>query len=73
MAGSGRDLEGAIRERAYFIWEREGRPHGRAHHHWLTAIEEADRHEFVGEEEKVLANRPDANMPALLTKDVLGG
>lgn len=27
----------------------------------------------VEEEEKVLAGRPDANMPALLTKDVLGG
>jgi hypothetical protein len=25
------------------------------------------------DEEKVLAGKPDANMPALLTKDVLGG
>jgi len=29
--------------------------------------------EPMGEEEKVLAGKPDANMPALLTKDVLGG
>jgi hypothetical protein len=29
--------------------------------------------EPMDEEEKVLANRPDANMPALLTKDVPGG
>jgi hypothetical protein len=28
---------------------------------------------IVEEEEKVLAGRLDANMPALLTKDVLGG
>jgi hypothetical protein len=29
--------------------------------------------EPMSEEEKVLAGKPDANMPALLTKDVLGG
>ncbi len=29
--------------------------------------------EVLEEEEKVLAGRPDANIPALLTKDVLGG
>lgn len=29
--------------------------------------------EPMGEEEKVLAGKLDANMPALLTKDVLGG
>ena len=29
--------------------------------------------EEMDEEEKVLAGRPDANMPALLTKDVQGG
>ena len=34
----------------------------------------ADRpDEPLEEEEKVLAGKPDANMPALLTKDVLGG
>ena len=27
----------AIRERAYFIWEREGRPPGRATTNWLEA------------------------------------
>ena len=27
----------AIRERAYFIWEHEGRPDGRAQDHWLWA------------------------------------
>ena len=29
--------------------------------------------EPMGEEEKILAGKPDANIPALLTKDVLGG
>jgi hypothetical protein len=31
------------------------------------------RDESIGEEEKVLAGRSDANMPELLTKDVPGG
>ena len=29
--------EEAIRERAYDIWEREGRPHGRDFEHWVRA------------------------------------
>jgi hypothetical protein len=57
----------AIREAAYFLWESEGRPEGRALDHWLLACAKS------GEEEKVLAGRTDANIPALLTKDVPGG
>jgi hypothetical protein len=29
-----------IAKRAYEIWEREGRPHGRDREHWLKAVEE---------------------------------
>jgi hypothetical protein len=29
-----------IRQRAYEIWEREGRPHGRDAEHWRMAVEE---------------------------------
>jgi hypothetical protein len=74
-----RNREQAIRERAYFIWEREGCPHGRADDHWRQAIvewfgEECRRDaELMDDEEKVLAGRRDANIPALLTKDVHGG
>jgi hypothetical protein len=32
--------EAAIRQRAYLIWEEEGRPHGREWDHWLKASEE---------------------------------
>ena len=74
-----RNREQAIRERAYLIWEREGRPHGRADDHWRYAtvewvgeVRERDD-EFMDDEEKVLAGRYDANIPALLTKDVRGG
>ena len=69
------DSEQTIRETAYFIWKREGCPNGRAFDHWMLArVEEQERHdELMHDEEKVLAGRLDANMPALLTKDVQGG
>lgn len=72
MAGRGDDE--AIREAAYYIWEREGRPEGRALNHWARAAIEihGGEPEPFDEEEKVLANLP-ANLPALLTKDVRGG
>jgi Protein of unknown function (DUF2934) len=54
---------------AYFLWESEGRPEGRALDHWKRAAAE---NRFV-DEEKVLAGRPDANIPAMLTEDVPGG
>jgi hypothetical protein len=78
MPESDEDSQDAIRERAYFIWEREGRPEGRARQHWLSAILEVsdgepDRVDEFVDEEKVLAGRPDANIPAMLTKDVHGG
>lgn len=71
--------ERIVRDRAYHIWEREGRPDGRAHDHWHRAISEVFRAEpRPGEdpmldEEKILAGRLDVNMPALLTRDVPGG
>ena len=78
MSEADRDLENAVRERAYFMWEREGRPEGRARDHWKSASTEEARarlrdDDFLEDEEKVLAGRIDANMPALLTKDVHGG
>jgi len=77
MIEHGYDEHHAVRERAYFIWEHEGRPEGRAYDHWLLALTDEfagqDDDGFLEDEEKVLAGRPDANMPALLTKDVRGG
>ena len=37
MPESDPNSEDAIRERAYFIWLREGCPEGRAQDHWLSA------------------------------------
>jgi hypothetical protein len=78
MPDSNLNAEQAIRETAYFFWEHEGRPDGRAWDHWLRAVERmGDRRdaelEPMEDEEKVLAGRQDVNMPALLTRDVQGG
>ncbi len=79
MPDTNRKKEQIVRDRAYFIWEREGRPDGRAHDHWYRAIKEASDSEkrsddeAMFDEEKVLAGRLDVNMTALLTKDVPGG
>jgi Protein of unknown function (DUF2934) len=79
MPARDRDEDQAVRETAYMLWEREGRPEGRAREHWARAMAVGpgrahDRNdEPLDDEEKVLAGRIDANMPALLTKDVPGG
>lgn len=48
------DTERRIRERAYDIWLREGRPHGRHAEHWETAKAEID----AEEREKAAAAEP---------------
>jgi len=39
--------EAAIRQRAYAIWETEGRPHGREWDHWAKASQEILSHASV--------------------------
>lgn len=39
---------GRIRERAYALWEREGRPWGRAEQHWHQAVAEIAAHDAYG-------------------------
>jgi hypothetical protein len=79
MSEPDRYEEKGVREAAYFIWEQEGRPDGRAKAHWVRAVSETsgdlpDRaHASMDDEEKILAGRLDANIPALLTRDVPGG
>ncbi|GGC05105.1 hypothetical protein GCM10011494_24630 [Novosphingobium endophyticum] len=34
------DQDGRIRERAHELWEKEGRPQGQEHKHWLQAERE---------------------------------
>ncbi len=33
--------EDAIRQRAYYLWEADGRPDGKGDHYWAVALEEA--------------------------------
>ena len=74
MSGSDQAREHAIRERAYFIWEREGRPEGRAHDHWLAAsVEEREcQDELMDDEEKVLAGRPGRQFPRIADQGCAG-
>lgn len=44
--------ERAIGDRAYLIWEREGRPNGRDRDHWLQAA-----WELAGEEARAAARK----------------
>jgi hypothetical protein len=37
VSAAWQELEHHLRERAYFLWEREGRPEGRAHEYWERA------------------------------------
>ena len=48
------DQERRIRLRAYEIWEREGRPDGRADEHWLLARWELEQAPDAEAEEKRL-------------------
>jgi hypothetical protein len=43
MSDQGIDREQAVREAAYSIWEREGRPDGHAEDHWRQALAEMAR------------------------------
>ena len=33
-------LENVLRERAYYIWQQDGHPHGRAEEHWHHAFDQ---------------------------------
>jgi len=39
------DRDARIRQRAYEIWEAEGRPHGKEHEHWRRAEQEVAHRE----------------------------
>jgi len=40
-----KDKPGKVEQRAYEIWDREGRPHGKALEHWHQAVAEIAREE----------------------------
>lgn len=52
------------RERAYDIWEREGRPDGRHDAHWFQAQEELGAAEAGSGPLRVRGPGPDSGLPA---------
>ena len=68
--------EQSVREAAYFLWEREGRPEGCALEHWTAAeriVAGREPGDLAADEEAVVKGDPAADFPAVLTKDVPGG
>lgn len=70
--------EQTIREAAYLIWENEGRPDGCAVDHWMRAVQQVEarlgtQDPLEGDTEAVIEGNPEADYPAVLTKDVPGG
>jgi len=59
--------EDAIRQRAYFMWEADGRPEGRGDHYWHLAHQEATRllvEETASRTAKATRGRNPSEMPA---------
>jgi hypothetical protein len=69
------DLEKRVQERAYEIWESEGRPEGRHHEHWQQARaefseaqSEATAQKGRGRKEKAPGSSLTAKKPKTATK-----
>jgi hypothetical protein len=57
------DREQTIRQRAYTIWEEEGRPQGEDMRHWLRAWQELSASDSAANDASAL-NSPDAGAAA---------
>ena len=66
------EIRRAIALRAYFIWEREGRPHGRDSEHWALAeaeiLSESPVPEAVAPVQKAAKKAPTGKKPAAAKK-----
>lgn len=51
-----RDFEAAVRDTAYFLWENDGRPHGREKEYWFAALDKCLRQR---EADAMLARGPE--------------
>jgi hypothetical protein len=58
------DRDQLIRERAYHIWEREDRPHGRDAAHWQQAVSEIEAEErALAAQKPAVAPTPEEDAP----------
>jgi hypothetical protein len=60
------DLTPAVRERAYYLWEKAGGPCGREHEFWARASREI-------EGERVLMHKTSDGRPLPMTADTSAG
>jgi hypothetical protein len=70
------DIEQSVHEAAYFLWERDGRPEGLALEHWTAVqriVANREQGDLTADEQAVVEGDPEADYPAVLTKDVPGG
>jgi hypothetical protein len=70
------DIEQSVHEAAYFLWERDGRPEGLALEHWTAVqriVANREQGDLTAVEQAVVEGDPEADYPAVLTKDVPGG
>ena len=58
------DKEGRIRERAYEIWVREGRPHGRDAEHWQKAEAEIAAESGAVADRAAAGSKPQSEAPS---------
>jgi hypothetical protein len=60
------DRQERIRRRAYFIWQREGRPEGADLRHWVQATAEIDRED--GQRDQPAATLGEAEMATVSSR-----
>jgi hypothetical protein len=58
------DKEARIRERAYEIWVREGRPHGRDAEHWQKAVAEITAESGAVADRAAAGSKPRTEAPS---------
>ena len=58
------DKEARIRERAYEIWVREGRPHGRDAEHWQKAAAEISAESHAAADHAAACSKPGSETPS---------
>jgi hypothetical protein len=61
------DEEARIRERAYEIWAREGRPHGKDEEHWQRARAEISAESGAVADRAAAGSKPQAERPTTAT------
>jgi hypothetical protein len=60
-------IEERVRQRAYRIWEEEGRPEGREHEHWQRAVRDVEAQASTDAGETPTTGEAESKLPPLPT------